>query len=161
MRLKFWEKRRCVEQPKDIRSALSELAKFLEECDRKTEGLRREIADRGKFQVTVVRRELNLPKPINLLVGLLILALGFGIGHWSKSQDYNRGYLDQLVPNESGGMMLITPGAMEKAETAVVPALSAPVVSPTAVKDRASEHSSQDTLLQKVRDLLERVKRGE
>lgn len=122
---------------------LARLEQFFEESKRDLEIAIKPVPS----HVVVVRRDLNLAKPVNLLAGVLILALGVGLGRWFKDP--------VMDPETAGSSAPMVQAAELKPDTVLVinpepPASSFP-----------TQHSSSDTLLLEVRKLLERVKRGE
>ena len=110
------------------------------------------VARPAPRQVVVVRRDLDLARPVSLAIGALILALGIAVGRWSKDRTVD----SAAVENHSVQM---APAKLEP--EAIMPAPSLPAVDSVASYIAGRHSSSSDTLFQKVNDLLERVKRGE
>ena len=127
------------------------LGEVVARCRRKREKLDRLKGGVFRGVSVVVRRELNLAKPMMLLAGFLVLALGIAIGYWSQN-------IDSTPIAELSAPPVPPPVVLEaRPQVPSVPAR------PVAVQNnnRSPESSPPDTLLRGVRELLEKIKRGE
>lgn len=123
------------------------LGEVVARCRDKAEELNRLRGNGFGGVPVVIRRDLNLAKPACLLGGFLILALGVGLGRWFKDPVADSRTTNKLAPIVQ----------TEESKPAIVPAIK---LEPSA-NIFPIQHNSSDTLLLKVNDLLERVKRGE
>ncbi|MFY9493299.1 MAG: hypothetical protein WAP55_02385 [Minisyncoccia bacterium] len=126
---------------------LEALEIFFEESKRDLEA----IAEPSPRRVLVVRRDLDLARPANLVAGALILALGIAIGYWSRNIDSTP--IAELAAPPLQSITVSEPKTQ-------IPSVQA---RPAAVQNnnRSPESSPPDTLLRGVRELLEKIKRGE
>lgn len=145
--LGFFRRRQNQDNPLQF---LDRTAVFFEEA-------KRELTAGSKpatRQVLVVRRELDMAKPMILVSGLAILMLGIGIGWWFKDSATDS-ELTSVPMTQAKLRPLESEPDADKLETLADDSAAAAGGGPI------QHSSSQDTLSQKVNDLLERVKRGE
>lgn len=122
---------------------LGPLIKFYEES-------KKEIAQspkRTSAQIVVIRRDVDLTRPLYLAIGILILFVGVGLGWWARGTD-----VDRSVSSKTETEMT----SQTKTETSVEKPR------PVLKSSRAdSIRHSSDSLRQKTRELLERIKKDQ
>lgn len=135
------------------------LGEVVDRCRRKREKLDRLKGGVFRGVSVVVRRELNLAKPMMLLAGFMILALGVGLGWWLKNPAADSKSVGHYLPVAQAKLR-----PPESGSDAVLPVIKPEPAADNSVAPtggRQIQPSSSDTLLRGVRELLEKIKRGE